>query len=190
MPIAANSYPPGMEVIGVAGEFNAQIITTFGIITANQLSVPISPSELSGLSGIEIDLNFHTQWLGRYPPLEWPLRQYYREKRRNGTGQNLQSIFSICQEETFSGAGLRCFRCYQPYERFFKGFVFHLSDGSMEGVNTRATHQDILMSPTHYVEFAVEQNETITDMVLDCAHETIINSDKAKLSGLQMHGNG
>lgn len=56
----------------------------------------------------------------------------------------------------------------------------------MELVGTKATHWDILMSPTHNVEFAVRQKEKITDMVLYCVREPEFNNDKAKLCGLQM----
>lgn len=78
------------------------------------------------------------------------------------------------------------FDAIKPSERFFKAFAFHFSEGSMELVGTKATHRDILVSPTHNVEFAVRQKEKTTDMVLYCVREPEFNNDKAKLCGLQV----
>ncbi|KAJ5356452.1 hypothetical protein N7517_011061 [Penicillium concentricum] len=185
---------PGMEVGGVTGEFNAQTITAFGIITANQLFTPINPSQPLG-----IDLDIHTQWVGRYPPLEWPLGQYFLESRRDGTGTNYPILTNpfprvleppvhfvdlskrkLCQVQAYGN-----FDAAEPHERFLKGLVFHFTDGSMERVGIVTSHQDILMSPVHGIEFEVEKNETIVDMVLYCAHGAVIDKSKAKLCGLQ-----
>ena len=206
---------PGMEVVGVAGEFNvsaigwdknlvyylsnpiskAQTITTFGLITANHFFTPISPSEPP-----VIDLDVHTQWVGRYPPLEWPLGQYFLERCRNGTSQSypvLRNPFprvleppvrfvDLSRRELSQVQAYGDFDAVEPCERFLKGLVFHFSDGSMERVSGETSYQDIVMSPTHKVEFAVQQNETITDMVLYCALEPTLQNDSAKLCGLQV----
>ncbi|KAJ5831955.1 hypothetical protein N7474_000266 [Penicillium riverlandense] len=197
----------GMEVIGITGEFNvsppksswslwchtnhsiqAETITTFGIITANKTLTPVNRVQRSAM-----DLQTNTRWVGRHPPLDWPLEQYSLSARDGDPScvdfDNLgldPPVFdapvyflNLSERRVNSIEAFGTPDAPDPSGRGFKGFTFTFADGSTETVGQ--TPPDMKASV-----IKMQENEKITDLKLHFALLVDMLHSPTKLCGVQV----
>ncbi|CEJ55115.1 hypothetical protein PMG11_01390 [Penicillium brasilianum] len=186
---------PGQEVVGIAGEFSDQTITTFSIIIADQYLRPIHSH-----GPLSINSSQHTQWIGRHPPLDWPRGKYHLEHRRNGAHNNFPPLrnpfprvlespayfVNLFGRQLFQMQAHGDFANIEAYGRTIKGLVFNFIDGSTERVGEKSGSQELATSATHTTQFEVGQREEIVDMVLFAAYQAPLYGFRGKLCGIEV----
>lgn len=150
---------------------------TFGIITANKLFTPPTRVDRDHL-----DLQTNTRWVGRHPPVDWPLEKYsisYREGDPSSTKLSTVGLdppilatpvyfVNLKERQLTSIQAYGSAAAQDPSERELTGFDLTFTDGSTETVGHKP-HQALSTGLNMLVE--MEEGENVTDLTLQLCSE-------------------
>lgn len=157
-------------------------------MTANKTFTPVKRVQRSPM-----DLHTNTRWIGRHPPLDWPLEQYSLSPR-DGDPLCVEDYLLGLDPPVFdapvyfldlSRKRVKSIEAFgtpgapDPNDRGFKGFTFTFTDGSTETVGQTPTGMKAGV-------IDMQEDEQITDLRLHFAVMANMLHRPTKLCGVQV----